>query len=94
MVRRFGTTKISEFVHGTGTSIWYHEDGAKYREAPYVNGKQHGTQIWYYKDGSKLSEIPYLDGKKHGTMIDYREDGSKGIEIVYENGEEISRKKF
>ena len=35
--------------------VWYHEDGSKSSEIPYVDGKRHGTKIDYNEDGSKRS---------------------------------------
>ena len=87
-----GSTKTSEFVHGTGTEIWYHEDGSKWYEALWVNGKRHGTLISYYKDGSKESEIPYVNGKAHGVEINYNRDGSTWTE-EYKEDESVAGSK-
>ena len=48
----------------TGTSIGYYEDGSKFVETPYLNGKIHGTEIRYNRDGSKWLEIVWENGKK------------------------------
>lgn len=47
----------------TGTSIGYREDGSKYGEIPFVDGKEHGTVIWYRKDGSKKEGAVFENGK-------------------------------
>ena len=61
-----GSTKTSEWVHGTGTEIQYHSNGSKLSETPFANGKKHGVAIWYYEDGSKKKkiEIVYENGKE------------------------------
>ena len=81
-----GSTKTSEFVHGTGTVISYYEDGSKKWETPYANGKMHGRRIEYNQDGSKKYESTLVNGKQHGTVIHYREDGSTHSEIPYVDG--------
>tara|TARA_B100001093_G_scaffold488079_1_gene524960 strand:- start:387 stop:719 length:333 start_codon:yes stop_codon:yes gene_type:complete len=73
---------------------WYHKNGSKSFEFPYLHGKKHGTSIDYYEDGSKKHEFTSLNGRTHGTAVDYQEDGSRAIETLYENGNEISRKEF
>ena len=55
-----------------GTAIEYYEDGSKYKQIPYVDGKPHGTAVKYYGDGSRRwVETPYVDGKQHGTVNRY-----------------------
>jgi len=71
----------------TGTSIHYRKDGSKWKETPYVDGKEHGMEIEYREDGSKWKETPYVDDQKHGTAISYYEDGSKLSETPYVDGE-------
>ena len=51
----------------TGTEIWYHKDGTKMEETPYVDGEIHGKYMAYHEDGSKMSEAYYNNGKLHGT---------------------------
>ena len=57
------STKKEKWAKGTGTAIWYNEDGSKSYESPYVDGKQHGTAIDYNEDGSKHSEIVFENGE-------------------------------
>ena len=87
------TSKV-RLSHLPAKHFEYYEDGLKYSETPFVNGKEHGMEITYHEDGSKTWETPYVDGKEHGTQIWYREDGSKEREAVFENGNKISEKDF
>ena len=51
-----GSTKSEKWVHGTGTSIKYREDGSKMYEMSYINSLEHGSEILYKEDGSKMIE--------------------------------------
>ena len=69
-----------------GMVMDYHEDGSKYLEWPFVNGKRHGMHIWYGDDGQISTEAPYVNGKEHGMKIHYYKDGSKSSETLYVDG--------
>ena len=69
-----------------GMVMDYHEDGSKYLEWPFVNGKRHGMHIWYGDDGQISTEAPYINGKEHGMKIHYYKDGSKSSETPYVDG--------
>ena len=69
-----------------GMVMDYHEDGSKYLEWPFVNGKRHGMHIWYGDDGQISTEAPYVNGKEHGMKIHYYKDGSKSSETPYVDG--------
>ena len=38
--------------------IQYREDGSKWIETPWGDGKRIGMEVRYYEDGSKFSETP------------------------------------
>ena len=70
----------------TGTEIRYYEDGSKWKEMRYVDGKPQGMEIQFREDGSKCMETPWVDGKRIGMEIAYYKDGSKFSETPYVDG--------
>ena len=59
-----------------GKQIGYRDNGNKWYEEHFVNGKQHGVRISYFKNGNKRSETNYVYGKSHGVHIFYYSCGS------------------
>ena len=50
--------------------IWYWENGNKYHEINYKNGKLDGKQYWRYEDGKLMHEFNYKNGKNMENNID------------------------
>jgi antitoxin component YwqK of YwqJK toxin-antitoxin module len=47
---------------------WY-ENGNKWFEAKYQNGKLHGKYIGWYKNGNKWFENEYQNGRLNGSKM-------------------------
>jgi antitoxin component YwqK of YwqJK toxin-antitoxin module len=73
--------------NGTGKFIGWDENGNKYVEIDYKDGKIHGKWIEWWFQGHKEFEKDYIEGKPHGKWIRWRlNTGKKESEIEYRNG--------
>ena len=48
----------------SGKSFTLHDNGQKYHERSFKDGKQDGLNTTWYKNGQKRFEVTYKDGKK------------------------------
>jgi len=69
-----------------GKWISWRENGQKFTEGTYKNGKAHGKCIGWRENGQKLSEGTYKNGKKHGKCTQWAPDGNKIFEGTFRNG--------
>ncbi len=76
----------------SGEAVWYYEDGQKWTEGTYKDGKLHGLLTVWYENGQKEKEGTYKDGKLHGLLTGWHENGQKSLEGTYKDGELISSK--
>lgn len=67
----------------------YYEDGSKYIEGPYKDGKRNGLWSAWYRDGQLWSTGEYKDGIETGTKTVYHENGQK-----YYQGEVTGEKRI
>jgi len=73
------------------TETDYYENGHKWSEINYKDGKQDGKKIRWHRDGLKLTEINYKDGKQVSeTRYKYYWDGQIKSETNYKDGKCIS----
>lgn len=70
-----------------GNYIGWYDNGRKYYESNYVNGKKHGKQYRWYNNGQLNYEYNYIDGKKHGEQYCWYDNGFKRYECNYIDGE-------
>ena len=73
--------------------VWY-ENGQKWEEITYKDGKKDGLETWWYIDGKKCFEGTWKDGKLDGLVTGWYENGQKSGEWNYKDGEEISEKRW
>jgi len=52
-----------------GLVIWWHKNGNKTTETPFVSGKVHGLKNWWYNNGNKRFETPFKNNIQHGSGI-------------------------
>ena len=71
----------------------WHDNGQKWQEANYKDGKPHGLWAWWYENGQKMSETNYKDGKEHGLETHWDEEGKIWSETKWENGKDLSNRK-
>ena len=70
-----------------GDHTFYHDNGIKFVEGSYKNGKEDGTFTWYYGGGNKYREVHYKDGILNGPTNEWYENGDKRLEGTYQDGE-------
>ena len=70
----------------------YYQNGYRYLESPYRDGKKEGIERQYIDGETLVEETEYHDGLKHGPSIFYT-DGISKTEWYY-NDEYISKAKF
>ena len=64
---------------------WY-DNGQKWIECSYVDGKICGLLQAWYENGQKWEEYSYVDGKMHGLYQQWNMDGTKIKEETYVYG--------
>ena len=78
-----------EAVPFTGRFFGYDEnDGSKFSEMNYKEGRQHGADVFFHDNGRESSETLYLADKKHGKSTCWYYSGKKQEETHYVNDEE------
>jgi antitoxin component YwqK of YwqJK toxin-antitoxin module len=71
----------------TGKVLGWHDNGQKFKEANYKEGKKHGLELTYhYNNGKRWSEINYKEGKRDGLETWWSKNGQKGMEGEYKDG--------
>ncbi len=75
-----------------GNWISWRENGQKFTEGTYKNGKAHGKCIGWRGNGQKLSEGTYKNGKKHGKCIQFDVDGNKFFEGTFKDGKKDGKR--
>ena len=76
----------------TGKAFTFYENGQKWQEVNYKNGKPDGLWVSWYENGQKGLEGNFKDGKQHGLWLFWHENGQKRQETNYKDGERISEK--
>ncbi|MGZ3732622.1 MAG: toxin-antitoxin system YwqK family antitoxin [Parachlamydiaceae bacterium] len=67
-----------------GTALYYHTNGALWKEIPLENDCVHGTYLVYLSDGSLFEKITYCEGKKEGKAFKYWKEGKICYEETYQ----------
>ncbi len=70
----------------TGKLLKKYENGQKWSETNYKDGKKHGLQTYWHENGQKEFEGNYIDGKEHGLQTLWRENGQKEYRKNFKNG--------
>lgn len=73
----------------TGTINLYYDNGLKFIEYNYMNGKIHGQYTcWYLTDNNQIMETGnYVNGKREGKFISWFANGNILRQCEYKNGE-------
>jgi len=71
-----------------GFWIFWYENGQKWSEGNYRNGKREGLWITWWSTGQKWTEGNYRNGEKEGLWVSWHRRGQKASEGNYRNGEE------
>ena len=67
--------------------VWY-DNGKRYKEFEYKNGKKDGEYISWYPDGITIrTKCEFKNGKKEGEYKGWYEDETKRLFCKYKNGE-------
>ena len=69
-------------------AITWYENGQKWLEEAYKDGKLDGKWVDWYENGQKRTEFTYKDGKEHGLSTIWYENGEKVSEETFKDGEE------
>ena len=64
----------------------WHDNGQKYEEGTYINGKLHGTYQCFYDDGQIAEEHTYLAGILNGSYQTWHDNGQTMLKCNYING--------
>ena len=78
----YGLDKIENGLY----QQWYDNNGRKYKECTYKDGKREGLYQKWYIDGEKLLECIYKDDKLEGLYQEWYKNGQKLIECTYTDG--------
>jgi antitoxin component YwqK of YwqJK toxin-antitoxin module len=78
----------SSLQHGPMT-VW-HENGQKWGEENYKDGKLHGRRTDWYENGQKEAEVNYKDGKVDGLFNSWYENGQNHSEENFKNGKLVT----
>jgi hypothetical protein len=70
-------------INYTGYWIAWYDNGQKYWEGNYLDGKRNGIQIIFYTNGHKKTRGNYQDDKKTGNWIEWHDNGQKKLEGNY-----------
>ena len=73
----------------SGVAVEYYDNGLKFGEGTWKNGKEVGLFTSWYENGQIRSEETYKDGELDGKLILWYEDGQKGLEGTHKNGKLI-----
>ncbi len=76
-----------------GLSEAWRENGKKWYEQTWKDGKRHGLEIKRYPNNKKEEETDWVDGKLHGKKTVYNLDGSILIVEYYNKGIEVKELK-
>ena len=90
-IHYFLTRRVTE-LYGLGEKenglyqCWY-DNGQKFVEVTYVDGKRQGLCVRWYDNGQKEMEANYVDGKFHGLVQHWYPNGQKETEETYVDGD-------
>ena len=70
----------------SGEAVWYYEDGQKWTEGTYKDGKLHGLLTVWYENGQKQREGNSKDGELDGKWTVWYENGQKMSEEYFRDG--------
>jgi antitoxin component YwqK of YwqJK toxin-antitoxin module len=73
----------------TGVGVVKNENGHKWSETTYKDGKLDGLSTGWHKNGLKWYEQPYKDGKREGLWTMWWNNGQKQWEETYKNGKPV-----
>jgi antitoxin component YwqK of YwqJK toxin-antitoxin module len=74
--------------------VTYFENGHKYTEVDYKNGKVNGWARMWYENGNLHLEATYKDNKTHGVRNAYHENGRVFCRAEYENGKLLRKQNW
>ena len=69
----------------TGVVVWL-ENGQKWSEVTYKDGKQEGSSTVWHENGQKWSEQTFKKGKREGPTSEWHKNGKKQSEQIYKDG--------
>ena len=64
----------------------WHDNGQKWEEVTYLDGKRHGLYQSWHDNGQKHVEDTYVVGKLHGLFQGWFSNGQKHVEETYVDG--------
>ncbi len=71
-----------------GYTVWHYENGNKYDECTYLNGKSNGLEKHYWEDGSLNSKRNLWNGIEDGKQFYYFGNGQLKSMCTYHKGHE------
>jgi len=69
-----------------GAWMFWHENGQKWREETYRDGKREGLTTAWYENGQQSMDGTYRDGKDEGLFTEWHENGQKSRESTFRDG--------
>ena len=75
----------STLIKKDGLQTRWYDNGQKWLEENYKDGKEDGLTTEWYENGKKRSEVNYKDGKKDGLQTNWYENGQKSREVKFKD---------
>ena len=72
----------------SGEAVWYYDNGQKWEEGHFKDGKEYGKWTRWYKNGQKKKEATLKDGKPDGLYTKWYENGQKELAVTIKDGKE------
>ena len=78
----------------TGKFFLLHENGQKWSEGNFKDGKPDGLSVEWFENGQKRYEGTHKDGKADGLVVTWHENGQKYVEANYKDGKLVGSMKL
>ena len=78
----------------TGKFFLLHENGQKWSEGNFKDGKPDGLSVEWFENGQKWSEGNYKNGKEDGLSVTWHKNGQKYVEANYKDGKLVGSMKL
>ncbi|MBP63222.1 MAG: hypothetical protein CMJ62_17010 [Planctomycetaceae bacterium] len=87
--------RVKKFKNGRlvfhGSYQEFYENGTKFSEGTYLDGKLDGKWTFWHKNGQLAKKCQYTHGKPEGNSLIYRSDGTLAVRENYSEGKPEGR---
>jgi len=71
----------------SGKWTWWYDNGQKWSEGTFKDGKEDGLVAELYRNGQKKEEGTWKNGEPDGKWTYWSADGRESSELIFKNGE-------